>query len=447
LPDHATYGGNSQGFPGQFYDPYKGTWVTPVGRNNPKEFFSHNGYTYNSSLNVSGANQFGNYSVGFGATNQTGIVPTTGMDRYTAKMAGDFKLADKWNMGFSGNYADVNIKKLPSGNDSWLFAVYGAPASFDLMGTPYHVPEGTYAPYRQISYRPGVGVNPRWATANNHYYENTKRFFGNTYLEFKPATWANIRYQIGLDNYTTNNEDYQEVGHSNMISSAAQLPSPTNPLFAFVQPTGGRINNYGVTRRIVNSLLTATFNHSFTDKVNGTLLVGNEIDQNNSEYYSALGSGFTTPDWNSMSNTTTQTNSYDKYSRRTAGFFGNLAVDYNNMLYLNATGRYDVVSSMPRGNRGFFYPSVSAGFIFTELLSERTILSFGKVRASYAEVGQAASTYRPAPIFVTGGAGSGFLSYGVTYPFANISGYEPSATLMIPTWFHRILQILNLELK
>jgi TonB-dependent SusC/RagA subfamily outer membrane receptor len=120
LPDHATYGGNAQGQPGLFFDPYKGAWVTPVGRNNPKEFFSHNGYTYNNSLNVSGANQFGNYSVGFGATNQTGIIPTTGMDRYTAKMAGDFKMTEKWSMGFSGNYADVNIKKLPSGNDSWL---------------------------------------------------------------------------------------------------------------------------------------------------------------------------------------------------------------------------------------------------------------------------------------------------------------------------------------
>ena len=434
LPDNATYGGNSRGQSGKFFDPYKNDWVDPVGYNNPKAFFSHNGYTYNNSLNVSGANQYGNYSVGFGATNQTGIIPTTGMDRYTAKMAGDFKLAEKWNMGFSGNYADIKIDKLPSGNDSWLFAVYGAPASFDLMGTPYHVPEGTYAPYRQISYRGGVGVNPRWATVNNHYNESTKRFFGNTYLEFKPATWASVKYQIGIDNYTTNNEDYQEVGQANMISAAAQLPTPANQAYAFVQPTGGRINNYGVSRRSINSLITATFNHKFTEEINSSLLIGNEIDQNNSEFYSVLGSGFTAPGWNSMSNTTTQTNSYDKYSRRTAGFFGNLSADYRNMVYLNATGRYDVVSSMPRGKRGFFYPSISGSFIFTELesLKGNPILSFGKVRTSYAEVGQAASTYRPLPIFVAGGTGSGFLSYGITYPFGGISGYEPSATLYDP---------------
>jgi TonB-linked SusC/RagA family outer membrane protein len=435
LPDVAVYGGNSQGQSGKYFDPYKNEWVTPVGINNPKEFFKYNGNTYNNSLNVSGANQFGNYSVGFGATNQTGIIPSTGMDRYTAKMAGDFQLARRWNLGFSGNFADINIKKLPSGNDSWLFAVYGAPPSFDLMGTPFRVPDGTFAPYRQISYRTGVGVNPNWATVNNHYYETTKRFFGNTYLEFKPTTWASVKYQIGIDSYTTNNEDYQEMGHSNINAAAATLPTPANRTYGFIQPTGGRINNYGVSRRIVNSLLTASVNHKIAQIIDAALLIGNEIDDNHSEFYSALGTGFTTPGWNSMSNTTTQTNSYNKYDRRTAGFFGNLSLDYRSMLFFNATGRYDIVSSMPTGSRGFFYPSVSLGFIFTELspLAGNSILSFGKLRVSYAEVGQASSTYLPEPIFTTGGGGSGFLTYGLSYPFGGISGYKPSRTLYDPS--------------
>lgn len=435
LVDHPVYGGNSQGHPGQYFNAPKGVWEAPVGYNNPKEFFKDNGYTYNNSINVSGANQYGNYSVGFGATNQTGIISTTGMNRYTGKMAGDFKLANNWNLGFTGNFANVSVDKLPGGNDSWLFAVYGAPASFDLMGTPFHVPEGSYSSYRQISYRGGVGVNPRWATVNNHYNETTRRFFGNTYLEFKPAAWANIKYQIGVDNYTTNNENYQEVGHANMISSAAQLPTPTNPdFYAFVQPTGGVKNNFGLTRSIVNSLLTASFNHKFSNDFDAALLIGNEIDHNSVESYSETGSGFTTPGWNSMSNTTTQTAAYSISSRRTAGFFGNLSVDFRSMLFFNATGRYDIVSSMPRGNRGFFYPSVSLGFVFTEVntLKDNHVLSFGKVRGSYAEVGQAATSYLPDPVFVTGGAGSGFLSYGINYPFGGISGYKPSRTLYDP---------------
>ena len=433
LPNHPVYGGNSNGNPGLFFDPYKGEWVSPQGFNNPKEFFASNGYTYNNSINISNANAYGNYSVGFGATNQTGIVKETGMERYTAKMAGDFKLAEKWNIGFSGNYSDVNIKKLPSANDSWLFGVYGAPPSFDLMGTQPYV-DGYLGQYRQISYRGGVGINPNWALVNNHYLEATKRFFGNTYLEFNPKQWVSIKYQIGVDAYTTNNEDYVEVGTYDIIVGGF-LPTPSNPQFGFIQPTGGRINNYGLTRRTLNSLLTATFKHSFSENLNASLLVGNEFDHNQSEYYHSLGSGFTTPGWNNMANTTTQTSSYDKYARRTAGFFGNLSVDYLNMIFLNATGRYDVVSSMPRNNRGFFYPSVSGSFLFTEIdwFKNFEFLSFGKFRASYAEVGQAATEYSPVPIFVIGGgSGSGFLRHGIQYPLGGISGYKPSRTIYDP---------------
>ena len=353
LPKNAGYGGDNFGKPGMFFDPYKGQWVTPQGYNNAKNFYSENGYTYNNSISVSNSTAFGNYSIGLGGTNQTGIINSTGMDRYNAKVAGDFKLSSKWGMGFSGNFSDSKIKKLPSGNDSWLFAVYGAPASFDLMGTPYHQ-EGTFGQFRQISFRSGIGVNPRWATVNNHYWENTKRFFGNTYFEFKPASWITAKYQIGVDNYTTDNEDYQEMGHSN-FPTAAQLPTPNNPVFAFVQPTGGRISHYGLTRQTINSLFTVNMGFDLTPDLKTSLMLGNEVNHNHSEFYSATGSSFTTPGWNSLSNTNTQNSGYTTFNTRLAGFFGNFSADYLNMLFLNLTGRYDIVSTMPRDNRGFFY--------------------------------------------------------------------------------------------
>lgn len=435
LPDNATYGGNNfEGHAGEFFDPYKGKWVTPQAFNNPEGFYDRNGYTFNNSINISNASTLGNYSLGFGSTNQTGIIKETGMERYNAKMAGDFKLTDKWNMGFSGNYSDSKIDKLPSGNDSWLFTVYGAPASYDLNGSPYHQ-EGTNGQYRQISYRRGaVGKNPYWVLENSKYQEATKRFFGNGYLEYKPASWAAIRYQIGLDSYTTNNGEYSEMGQGD-LPAASQYPTPANPVYAYVAPTGGVIDNYGVTRRIVNSLLTATFSHNFSNDLTANLIVGNEIDHNYSEFYETYGSGFTTPGWDNLSNTNTQNSFYTSFARRTAGFFGNLNVDYKNMLYFNLTGRQDIVSSMPRDNRTFFYPSASLSWVFTELeaLQNNDILSFGKVRVSYAEVGQAADTYYPDPYFVTGGASSGFLDYGVTYPWLGLTGYKLSSTLYDPS--------------
>ena len=72
------------------------------------------------------------------------------------------------------------------------------------------------------------------------------------------------------------------------------------------------------------------------------------------------------------------------------GFFGNVSASYRNMLYLTLTGRQDYVSNMPRNNRSFFYPSISAGFILTELDAlKNNIVNHAKLRVSYAEVGQA----------------------------------------------------------
>jgi len=433
LPDDPNYGGNNFGQNGKFFDPYKNEWVTPQAFNNPENFYNRNGYTWNNSINVSNSTDIGNYSVGFGSTSQEGIIRETGMERYTAKLAGDFKLAEKWTLGFAGNYSDSKINKLPSGNDSWLFTVYGAPPSFDLMGTPSHQ-EGTDAAYRQISYRLGaVGNNPNWVLDNNSYDEATKRFFGNSYLQFKPAEWVTLKYQIGLDTYTTNNSEYQEMGTGD-LPTAAQYPSPTNPNYAYVAPTGGVIDKYGLNRRVVNSLFTAVFTHEFNENLSGSLLLGNEIDHNASEFYVAYGSGFTTPGWNNLSNTNTQQSSYNYYQRRTFGVFANASLDYMRMLFFNATARQDVVSSMPRDNRTFFYPSASLAFVFTELepLKDNSILSFGKARISYAEVGQAADTYYPNPYFVTGGASSGFLSYGVVYPFNGVTGYKYSSIIYDP---------------
>lgn len=429
-----TYGGDSQGNSGKFFDPYKGMWVTPMAYNNPKNFF-RKGSTWYNGVNFSNSTALGNYMMGVSSTSQDAIVVNSGMKRYTANASGTVNLGEKWKAGFSGNYSDVNLKKLPSGNDSWLFTVYGAPASFDLMGTPYHQ-EGANGAYRQISYRRGtVGENPNWALQNNKFIEQTRRFFGNSYLEYNPVSWLNIKYQIGIDTYSTDNENVYEKGSTatgQALPSSSQYPTPSNPTFRYVEPTGGKINNYGINKTAFNSLFNITVNKNITEDLNLLFIVGNEFNNDRNRYWSMTGTGFTVPGWQNMANTTTQTASESKSRGRTVGTYGNLALSYKNMIYLNGTGRYDVVSSMPHGARSFFYPSVSLGFVFTELpgLKDNKILPYGKIRGSIAQVGQA-GTYNE-KIYYLGGAGSGFLSDGIVYPLGGISGFRPNSTLYDP---------------
>lgn len=79
--------------------------------------------------------------------------------------------------------------------------------------------------------------------------------------------------------------------------------------------------------------------------------------------------------------------------KRLVGAYGELGVSYKDILYLTATGRNDWSSTLPLQNRSYFYPSVSGSFVFTELLPANTILSFGKIRGSWAQVGKDANAY------------------------------------------------------
>ena len=445
-----TDGSGNTPYQGMFFHPQKGAWVVPKAYNAAEGFFETGG-TFNNHINVAQSGALGNYSLGLGSTHQTGIVTNTGLTRYTGKMSGTMNLSDMFKVGFSGNISAVDMDKLPSGNDSWLFTVYGSPPSYDLMGTPYHVPSGPNNIYRQISHRVGaVGENPIWAVNNNKFHEATQRFFGNAYVEAKPAEWVNLRYQIGLDTYSTDQEVLYQMGSAGTgqaMPTVTAYPNPDNPVYGYVVPTGGRINNFGVIRRNVNSLFNATFTHQFTDDLKGILILGNEFVHNNMRSWTMTGSGFSMPGYNNMANTTTQTAGESKGQSRTVGFYGNLALEYMSMIFLNATGRQDYASSMPRGNRSFFYPSVSLGFVFTELgaLKGNSMIPFGKARVSYAEVGQAGSYY---DVSYGPGAGSwsGYITT-VTYPLGGVTGYRPSRTLYDPNLMPQNTKTLEFGLE
>jgi hypothetical protein len=182
----------------------------------------------------------------------------------------------------------------------------------------------------------------------------------------------------------------------------------------------------------MNSLITAAYNWKINTDLTFDALLGNEFVQKRTDLTTAYGKDFNFSGWNHIDNASVFQAS-DSYTRnRTVGVFGNLSLAYKSMLYLNATGRNDVVSSMPRNNRSFFYPSVSLGWIFTEMEGlKNDFLTYGKLRGSYAEVGQAGSyydTYYATPVY-----GGGFSSgTPITYPIGTVNSYTLNSTVYDP---------------
>jgi TonB-linked SusC/RagA family outer membrane protein len=423
LPNNATYGGNVANalnggdvvtHAGKYYVPQRATagldpWVSPKVYDNLNDFFK-TGITINTSFGITQATEKSNYAFNFGSSNQDGFIPSTGLERYNAKGAFSTKLGNQWKTGFVGNYVQTKIQKATGANDSSVAGAFASPISYDLKGNGY---ENPLDPYKQIYYRPTGFNNPYWAAAHNKFDEETNRFYGNSYIEFAPKISTDdqhkisFRYQLGADSYSTNYRDIQEYGNK--------------------QTTQGHLEIYGITSRTVNSLFTANYEYKITDDLNLTALVGNEINDKYEKSYSMTGNDLNFGGWANLANTQ-QTVATDQIIRnRTFGLFGNAGLSYKNFIFLSSTVRKDIVSSMPRDNRSFVYPSVSLGLVLSELefLKGNSTISFAKLRGSWAEVGQAGSylkNYYTVPTY-----GGGFWSNApVNYPIGTVNSYIPN---------------------
>ena len=419
LANDPTYGGNTDNSytsqygkqSGKYYVPQLAAagmnpWATPQAYNNMKDFFE-TGVSWSNNVNVAQRFDKGNYSFSLGNTTSNGIVPSTGMDRYNVKMSAEAQLHPNWTTGFNGNFVTSKISKQSTANTSVVATIYNAPVSYNMAGIPSHI-EGD--PYTQNTYRDSWIDDAYWAVDNNQFSERSQRFFGNAFVKYTTKFGMDnhkldIKYQIGDDAYTTN---YSE------IYGYGSTWAPT-----------GEDSEYHYTVNELNSLLTAAYTWNINEEWTLDALIGNEFVDKKTKYEYAYSMNFNFPGWNHLNNASVFSNESQYNKKRTVGNFANLSVAWKNMLYLSGSIRNDIVSSMPRDNRSFTYPSVSLGFIFTELAPlKNNILTFGKIRASYAEVGMAGD-YTQSYYYTPSYGGGFYMGNPIVYPINGAMAYIP----------------------
>ncbi len=429
LPKDPKYGFGGSAAPaggseGQYYNPkYEigglGGWQTPAIYDNVGDFFG-TGLTENTSLNITQKKDRMNYSFSLSNSYQKGIIPSTNMMRWGARGSLDWDISSAWKTGFSGNYSSSKVRTAPGANSGIVNVIYAAPAEYNLKGLVAPDPQTV------LSFRGTNFNNPYWWSENCEYYRHTNRFFGNAYVEFAPELGVDdfkltFREQAGLDFYTTDNRNVQEM-YYDAYTGKKQDP--------------GSIETMGVRDNVFNNLFTVNADYKFGNDKEFFLnvMLGNEINHEYGRAWEADGSSFNFYGFPTLGNSASYDYADDyEYQSRTVGFFGQATLSWKDMLYLTVTGREDIVSSMPRDNRSFFYPSVSLGWIFTELpfLKGNNILSYGKLRASYAQVGQA-GTYRK-NFYSTPSYGSGMYTYTpVSFPLNSIAAFAPYYVLYNP---------------
>ena len=99
--------------------------------------------------------------------------------------------------------------------------------------------------------------------------------------------------------------------------------------------------------------------------------------------------------------------------------YGSTSLGYKNYLFMDITARNDWSSTLPEANNSYFYPSIGMSFVLTDAFKSipKNILSFAKIRASYAVVGNDTKAYQLIPTYAFSGIynNQAYASLSTTY--------------------------------
>lgn len=345
--------------------------------NNVQDFFK-NGMVTKADLNISGGNDRLTYYFSASNLNDEGIVPNTDYSKNSVLMKVGSNLSKRLRMEATVNVINSNNRYgIVGASGGWLSTVYGWPR-WDNMSQFLNENGSERNLYQPVSGDLSTVPDNPWWTANHKVRnDNLNRILGNLHFTFDVTDWLKLDYRYGKDFY---NQHYKAVSEWGSSGAAYE----------------GAITEFDRNSDKWTSTFLAIFEKNFMQSINVNAILGNNIQSDYAIQSRVTGTQFRNPDLHSINNLKDIQNSQFTARRRVVGLFGDLKVDYKRTLILGVTMRNDWSSTLPVQNRSFFYPSYSVGLIFSEMLPStmQNVLSFGKIRASYAVVGKDAPPHK-----------------------------------------------------
>lgn len=373
---------------------------------NVKDFFDL-GKATNNNLAVSGAGDKTTYFLSLNALNSDGVMPghSDSYNRYNVRFNGSADLAHNLTTSVNFNYSKIksNMVQGGQGDGSVWNSVIQMPRDIPLssladLSNPYNSFGNTFdaAGNPTYGYYGAYTVNPFWQLANYRNENFVDRVTGNFTIGWKPLSWLSVVERLGVDVYA----DRRKYKYPKFSFAPADNTSGEYSAAANTQVGAGKYQEeiFNLAEIVHDFMVTAE--HQFNSDFKGSLMLGNNIRQRQfdvSDISTNPSGGLVVPGWYNFGNSNGPIDAVNTFSRRRlVGLYADLNLSYKNLLFLGATARNDWSSTLPAANRSFFYPSVNASFVFTELLKDSKIsnvLEYGKIRASWAQVGNDADPY------------------------------------------------------
>lgn len=380
---------------------------------NIKDFFD-TGFRYNNSISFNGATDKSTYFVSFSHVKDDGIIPYN-KDTYkkmTVSARGSHRVK---NVTFTSSlnyaYQQNSFVTTGQGTGSMYNSIMQTPRDISIAGLKdldniFNTPGYYYTPYNVL--------NPYQLILDNLNGYESERFYGKFQLDWDIMQSLKFSYRIGLDTSV----GHHETGTPNYSALYKNTPNYADELESM---TGG-YSTETTRRREINQDFMLTFDKDLNSDFHLNALAG--FNGNERRYSSNTSSitNLTIPTWYNISNSAgIPSVSQYTWKRRLYGVYAHVEGAYKNQLYLTLEARNDWSSTLPVGNRSFFYPGVTASWIFSENFTPelKNVIDFGKFRASWGKTGNDASVYMTNSVY--GQAGASSTGWGSSnFPFTKI---------------------------
>ncbi len=373
--------------------------------NNVMDFFqTGTNWTNGISATMGKENVQGYFS--YTNTYAEGIVGGNELDRHNINLRLTSDLSDKFKLDIKTNYIVQKIDNpLETGEVAVGAAAYNLPRSLPYeQYKDFEYLDGT----GQIQYNyvnrdeiGGVGGNPFWMAQRRNSMSNERsRFIGFASLKYEITKSLSLQIRSGIDQYTDKSKG---KGY------AAQ---------AYNSDKGYYSESISETREMNNDFLIS-FNDDFEDFSVNLSAGGNSL----SRKISSLSSGGMLSRRNFFAiGNLDNANANSGFSHKEINsLYAFTQLGFKDYLFLDVTARNDWSSTLPSDNRSYFYPSAGVTAIISDMFKELPNgLSFFKLRASYAQVGNDTSPYQLAPDLVYFGGNGGIVTSSPLLKNANL---------------------------
>lgn len=351
-----------------------GPWVAAP--NNVRDFFE-TGRTMTTSIALSAAGERANARLSFTNDDVHGMAPGMSLKKIATVLNAGAELGTRFtttgsiqyikNNGFNRNGTGYD-----NGNFMQQFVWFGRQVDVSRLKDPRKDADGN-----QINWNHNYHDNPYWIQLESQNRDQRDRVIGSGAVEYRPNSWLTATLRSGTDWF----RDYRKLNRAYGLVESPFGGFDENSIFTQETNTEGLLTaKRGLGQRM-----------AFTASVGGNLRKAQY--KNNQTNVDAL----VVPGTYNVGNAknTPLTSAYEE-QKKVNSVYGMGQLSFNDYLFVDVTGRNDWSSTLPTESNSYFYPSISGSLIFTDALPGLSgrVLQYGKLRASFAKVGNDALPYQ-----------------------------------------------------